>query len=199
MDAIIEWVLAVAEEFGVWGLMLLTLLDSFISPIPPEVLFIPLSLIDPSGAFWLAFVTTITSVIGALIGYWLGLKGGKPLVRKIFSESKLAKAEGIIQVHGVMAVLMASFTPIPFKLITVSSGALGLSLKKLVFWSTLGRGARFFLVAAIITFYGQSAKAFLESGPFALLTLGIGLLGIVIYLVRWYRNKGAKNENRGHN
>jgi len=190
----LEWVLSVAEEFGVWGLILLTFLDSFISPIPPEVLFIPLSLVDPSNALWLASVTTVVSVIGAFVGYWLGLKGGRPLVKRIFSEKKLVAAENIIQTHGVMAVLVASFTPVPFKLITVSSGALCLSLRKLIFWSTLGRGARFFVVAGIITLYGQSARQFLESSSFSCLTLGLGVIGVIAYLVRMRLKKSIKGE-----
>jgi len=194
MGDILDWILSVAEELGVWGLILITFLDSFISPIPPEVLFIPLSLVDPSNALWLAAVTTVVSVVGAFVGYGLGLKGGRPLVKRIFSEKKVAAAENIIQTHGVMAVLVASFTPVPFKLITVSSGALCLSLKKLIFWSTLGRGARFFVVAGIITLYGQSAREFLESPTFSWLTLGAGIVGIIAYLVRMRHRSNIKGE-----
>lgn len=186
MSGLKEVLVAAAEQYGVWGLMLVTFLDSFISPIPPEVIFIPLSLLNPPGALWLAFITTCTSVAGAVVGYCLGHKCGRPLMCRFFAVDKVTRAEKFIGAHGVMAVLLASFTPIPFKIITVSSGLLGMSLVKLVFWSTLGRGARFFLEAAIIMAYGQTAMAFLTGSRFSLLTLGLGMLVLAGYLA-WRR------------
>lgn len=182
MASVTELIVAIIKQYGVWGLVLLTFLDAFISPIPPEVLFIPLSLVNPQRAFWLAFLTTGVSVAGALVGYWIGLRGGRPLLHKFFAAQKLKKTEDLIQAYGTMAVLIAAFTPIPFKLITISAGVFGLHLKKLVFWSTLGRGARFSLEASLIVLYGRGAKEFLESDAFSLLTLGMAVLGIIIYL-----------------
>lgn len=187
MSGITERLVAAAEEYGVWGLVLVTFLDSFISPVPPEVVFIPLSLFNPPGALWLAFITTGTSVAGAVVGYYLGRKCGRPLLCRFFAAEKVARAEQFIGTHGVMAVLLASFTPIPFKIITVSSGVLGMSPVKLVFWSTLGRGARFFLEAFIIMAYGRAAMEFLTGRSFSLLTLGLGVAAVAVYVL--YRRR----------
>ncbi len=178
-----EWFLLAMEQYGVWGLILITFLDSFISPVPPEVLFIPLSLAKPQNTVWLALVTTCTSVAGALVGYWLGLRGGRPLLYRFFRREKVKKAENLLQMYGVAAVLLASFTPIPFKIITISSGVLGLSLKKLLFWSTIGRGARFFLEAGLLVLYGYEAKKILEGSSFSVLTLIVAFGGLAIYLL----------------
>ena len=186
MSEIKEILIAAAEQYGVWGLILVTFLDSFISPIPPEVVFIPLSLLNPSGALWLALITTGTSVAGAVVGYSLGHKCGRPLMCRFFDTAKVNRAEQFIRHHGVMAVLLASFTPIPFKLITITSGVLGMSLVKLLLWSTLGRAARFFLEAVVIMAYGRTAMEFLSGTQFSILTLGLGLLALTIYII-WRR------------
>jgi len=193
MTGVTELLLQNIEQYGVWGLVLLTFLDSFISPFPPEVLFIPMALINPGDALGLALVTTCTSVVGAIVGYVLGLKGGRPLLYKFFNHHKITRAEDIIKKHGVMAVLLVSFTPIPFKLITVTSGVLGLPLSKLVFWSTLGRGARFSLEAVLIMIYGRAAVEFLQGSSFALLTMVAGVLLLTVYITYYYlRSKRRK-------
>lgn len=188
-----EQILPVMEQYGAWGLALMTFLDSFISPIPPEVLFIPLCLVNPESALGLAFITTGVSVMGAVVGYWVGQKGGRPLLLRFFRREKIARAEDIINAYGAMAVLIAAFTPIPFKLITITSGVLDLPLKKLVFWSTLGRAARFFLEAWLIMVFGRAAVNFLESSNFAILTLTIAVMGLVLY-VTWlvYRKRAGE-------
>ncbi len=184
MHEIKDILIAAAEQYGVWGLILVTFLDSFISPIPPEVVFIPLGLMNPSSALWLALITTGTSVVGAVVGYGLGHKCGRPLMCRFFADEKVNRAEQFIRDHGMMAVLLAAFTPIPFKLITITSGVLGMSLAKLVIWSTLGRAARFFLEAAVIMAFGRTAMEFLSGTRFSLLTLGFGLVVLVIYIIR---------------
>lgn len=184
MTGITEWFLVILEQYGVWGLIILTFLDSFIAPTPPEVLFIPLCIATPERALWLASITIGASVVGAIVGYLLGLKGGRPLLYRFFSEEKIHKAEGIIHSHGAMAILIVSFTPIPYKLITVTSGVLGLSLQKLIFWSILGRSARFLLEAGLIMLYGHAVKEFLEGSSFVVLTLFLGIVVLVFYLLR---------------
>ncbi|MCF8011827.1 MAG: VTT domain-containing protein [Clostridiales bacterium] len=136
-----------------------------------------------------AIITIAVSVIGATLGYWLGLKGGRPLLFKFFSQDKIQKGENLIQTHGIMAVLITSFTPIPYKLITVSSGVLGLSLKKLIFWSTIGRGARFFLEAVLIMVYGRAVKDFLLGSTFSFFTLVIGIISLIIYFLYIIRKR----------
>lgn len=185
----------ILEKHGVWGLAAATFLDSFISPIPPEVVFIPLCLIAPEKAFLFAGLTTAISVIGAIVGYMLGLKGGRPLLYRLFPVSKINKAENLIKKYGVVAVLLASFTPIPYKLITVSSGVFALSLKELIIWSTLGRGARFFLESAFIVLLGEQAKEFLTGTQFFLLTFIIALIFIVVYWAYYaYKRKMRNNK-----
>lgn len=189
----IETIEKMLEQHGVWGLAVATFLDSFISPIPPEVVFIPLSLATPEKAFWFAGLTTAISVIGAIVGYMLGLKGGRPLLCRLFSASKINRAENFIKTYGVAAVLLASFTPIPYKLITVSSGVFALSLKKLIFWSTLGRGARFFLEATLIMLFGAKAKEFLAGSSFFFLTFIVAFIVIIVYLGYIVYNRKMRN------
>ena len=189
----LETVEKLLEQHGVWGLAVATFLDSFISPIPPEVVFIPLCLAAPEKAFWFAGLTTFFSVLGAVVGYIIGLKGGRPLLCRMFSAQKVMKAEGFINKYGVAAVLLASFTPIPFKLVTVSSGVLGLPLNKLIFWSTLGRGARFFIEAALIMFLGAKAVEYLAGASFAVLTFSMALLILLLYLIYTFFKRKKQN------
>lgn len=191
----LDWIISILQQYGILGLIIMSFLDSFISPIPPEVLLIPLSLINPRNALFLSIITTITSVLGALVGYWIGIKGGRPILHRLFSKEKIYAAEKFIHSYSTMAVFIGAFTPIPYKIITVSSGVFKLPLQKMIFWSTLGRGARFGLEAVLIMAYGEDVVDFLTGHNFSLLTVAITVIILVLYFLYVMRKKNRKTYN----
>jgi membrane protein YqaA with SNARE-associated domain len=172
-------------DYGVWGLILVSFADSSFFPIPPDVLLIPLSIANPENALLYALYTTVASVIGALFGWWIGKKLGRPILVYLFSEARIQKVEEYFTKYGPMALLIAGLTPVPYKIFTIFAGVSGVKIRVLVIWSIIGRGIRFFLEGAIILTLGAKAKPFIEEN-FTLLTLsacGILILAYIIYLV----------------
>ncbi|MBM7588051.1 undecaprenyl-diphosphatase [Bacillus pakistanensis] len=169
-------------EYGVWGLILVSFADSSFFPIPPDVLLIPLSLANPSSALLYAFYTTLASVLGAIFGWFIGRKIGRPVLIKIFSEEKILKVEEAFNKYGPMAILIAGFTPIPYKVFTIFAGVSNIPLRILVIWSIIGRGLRFFLEAILIMTLGAKAKPFIEEN-FTMVTIVAGVVLIALFLI----------------
>lgn len=189
-----EWIHAFEEwllEFGSWGLFIVSFLESSFFPIPPDVLMIPMGIANPDRAFWYAFLTTAGSVLGALLGWYIGKKVGRPILRYFIKEEKIVKVEQYFEKYGAMAILIAGFTPIPYKVFTIFSGISRVRIPTLIIWSIIGRGARFFLEAAIIVALGDKAMPFIEEN-FAMLTAGVGGVAIVGYLIYVFVRKPKK-------
>jgi membrane protein YqaA with SNARE-associated domain len=125
-------------------------------------LLIPLALAKTSWALLFAAVATAGSLAGGILGYLIGDKGGRPLLQRFFQPEKVALVQGYYRRYDVWAVGIAGFTPIPYKLFSISAGAFRLDLKRFVLASILGRGGRFFLVGLAILIFGESVKAFLD-------------------------------------
>jgi membrane protein YqaA with SNARE-associated domain len=182
-----EWLM----EYGVWGLILVSFADSSFFPIPPDVLLIPMGISNPDSVLYYAFLTTLASILGALLGWFIGKKLGRPVLTFLFKEEKVQKVEYYFSKYGSMAILMAALTPVPYKIFTIFAGISNIPLRTLIIWSAIGRGARFFLEAFLILFLGAQAKTFLDEN-FGLLTIIGGAAILVIYLVYLYVSKKKK-------
>ncbi|OIU73012.1 YqaA family protein [Rossellomorea aquimaris] len=172
-------------DYGVWGLIAVSFADSSFFPIPPDVLLIPLAIANPENALLYALYTTVSSVIGALFGWWIGKKLGRPILVYLFSEQRIQKVEEYFKKYGPMALLIAGLTPVPYKIFTIFAGVSGVRIRTLVIWSIIGRGIRFFLEGAIILTLGAKAKPFIEEN-FTMLTLAAGgvlILAYIVYLI----------------
>lgn len=122
-------------------------------PVPPDVMLAPMVLADRDAAWRLALLTTLTSVAGGMLGYLIGLLSIElvlPLIERTGQLDAYRHAVAAFQDYGVWFVILAGFTPIPFKIITIAAGALSAPLVGFVAGSLIGRGARFYLVAALI-------------------------------------------------
>ncbi|HSH26419.1 MAG TPA: YqaA family protein [Wenzhouxiangella sp.] len=134
-------------------------------PVPPDVMLAPMVLAERASAWRLAALTTAASVIGGLFGYligWLAIEAILPLIERVGYLHAYHAAVEAFQSYGVWFVMLAGFTPIPFKIITIAGGALGAPMLGFVVGSLIGRGARFFLVSAIIWAGGERAADYLR-------------------------------------
>ncbi len=189
LHTIEEWLM----EYGIFGLFFVSFADSSFFPLPPDVLLIPMSITNPDSALWYAFVTTVASILGALLGWYIGKKLGRPVLKLIISEEKIEKVEYYFTKYGPMAILVGAFTPIPYKVFTIFSGISRLSLRVLIIWSIIGRGARFFIEALIIMALGAQAKPFIEEN-FTLITFVGSALIIIVYVIYIIIRKKKKNK-----
>ncbi|MGD6845317.1 YqaA family protein [Bacillus infantis] len=182
-----EWLM----EYGIFGLFFVSFADSSFFPIPPDVLLIPMGISNPDRVIWYAFITTVASVLGAILGWIIGKKLGRPVLRFIISEERIQKVENYFNKYGPVAILIAGFTPIPYKVFTIFAGITTVRLRTLIIWSIIGRGARFFLEAALIMVLGAQARPFIEEN-FGMLTLIGGALIVIVYIIYLVMRKKKK-------
>ena len=163
-----DWVLSWADTpYGTPALFAISFMESSFFPVPPDVLQIALSAGKPRRAFWYATVSLVGSVLGAFLGYLIGYLFWTATqdffyACHLFSEKDFQYVEGLYQEHGFWAVLISAPTPIPYKLFTITAGVCHLALLPFFIASVLGRGARFYLVAAIMYFFGPTVKSWIE-------------------------------------
>ena len=159
MGGLIDWVVGWAQSpGGTTALFVIAFAESSFFPIPPDVLLITMALINPDAAFVLALVCSAGSVFGGMFGYLIGWVGGRPLLHKVFSESKIQMVKSAFEKYEVWAIAVAGFTPIPYKVFTLSAGAFEIPFKPFAAVSAISRSARFFLVAGVIYLWGEPMK-----------------------------------------
>jgi len=167
----------------------ISFMESSFFPIPPDVLLGPMCLSQPRRAFYFAFLCTVASVLGALLGYVIGMflfdTIGKAILEFYGLADKFEDFAHRFNEQGWLIVLLAGFTPLPFKVITIAAGATAMPLYILVIASIISRAARFFLVAALLWKFGEPMKAFIDRN-FGLLTAIVGVLGVGGFVVVKY-------------
>jgi len=199
MHAFVEWVAHLATSpWGAVFLFSIAFAESSFFPIPPDVLMIPLCLQSPKSAFFFAGICTVGSVLGGAFGYFIGLKGGRPLLKRFLAESKILTAERLYQKYDVWAIGIAAFTPLPYKVFTVTAGLFQLNFKKFVLMSIIGRGARFFIVATLLFFFGETVQHYINKylNVFSLVFVVLLVLGFIAvkHYAEWAHKKHLAEE-----
>lgn len=189
---IYDWVLHWAgTPYAVPALFIISFAESSFFPIPPDVLLIAMAVAVPKRAFYFAMVCSVASVLGGMFGYLLGYGFmdvvGNHIVEFYHFEDKFAKIGLLYNEYEGWAVAAAGFTPLPYKVFTLAAGAFKINFAVFVLASTIGRSARFFLVAGLIYKFGLPVKAFIEKyfnilsiAFFVLLILGFYLIKVAL-------------------
>ncbi len=164
----------------------LSFAESSFFPIPPDVMLIPMATNAPSKGVHFAFITTVASVIGGIFGYLIGLLAFDalaPWLQETTYWQKILMAQEWFHEWGVWVVFVAGFSPIPYKIFTISAGALSLAMVPFIIASFIGRGARFFLVALLLAWAGPrlepSIRKYIET--IGWITVGILVIAILLY------------------
>ena len=171
-----DWVLGWAETpWGSTALFVLSFAESSFFPVPPDVLLAPLTLGDRKKWWRFALSCSVASVLGGLLGYAIGhwlWWGGQEEFSGLamfffghipgFTEEVFAQMQEQYEAHSFWIVFAAGFTPIPYKVITITAGAFDIQLLMFLVASTVSRSARFFLVAGLFGRYGESIKPFVD-------------------------------------
>jgi len=169
-----DWTMAkAAHPHAVWWLAVVSFAESSFFPIPPDVMLIPMVIARPSRAFFYAAVCLAASVAGGLggyaIGYFLFETLGEPLVALYAAPGALEAVREQYHAYGWWIVFGGGLTPVPYKIITIASGALALDPLAFTGASIVGRGLRFFLVAALLWKFGPPIRNLIEA-RFGLMT-----------------------------
>ncbi|HKY95807.1 MAG TPA: YqaA family protein [Kiloniellales bacterium] len=162
-----DWTLSLSARPGaLWALAAVAFIESSIFPIPPDVLIIPMVLAARGRAWLIAGTATVASVLGGFAGYGIGYflfqEIGQPIIDFYGYGEEFVAFRDRYNAWGFWIVAAAGFTPFPYKVITIASGAFELDLMTFAVASVASRGARFFLVAALLHRFGPPIKAFIE-------------------------------------
>ncbi len=180
-----DWMLSWADSpYGVPALFALAFAESSFFPLPPDVLLIALALGNPANAWWYATVATVGSVLGGALGYGIGWYGGRPVLKKIMGQERVDVVHDYFQRYEAWAILIAGFTPIPYKIFTIGAGAFFVNFKTFMMASIVSRGARFFLVAGAIQLFGPWMKEFIEHYFNIVSIVFIVLIGLGFWIVK---------------
>ena len=173
------------QTMGVQGLAINSCIESFFLVPPPDILLIAMDLAKPEKAMYYAFICTLASAVGGVVGYLIGLIGGRPVFNFLFrkNKDKLDSVEVMYKEYGSFAVFFSAFTPIPYKIFTIASGILNMNFFKFFIASFLGRGARFFLVSLVLMFFGEAVRKYIEFVILAV-TIVIVIFCVVVYKKR---------------
>ena len=162
-----DWTITLAQSpYALWALAVVAFVESSFFPIPPDVIMIPMIIAAPRRAFLIAGVATVASVLGAILGYYIGYglfeSVGRPIFEFYGKEHAVAQFSAKFNDYGPWAVLIAGVTPFPFKVITIMSGATGLSFPIFIISAIIARALRFFIVAALLWKFGAPVRDFIE-------------------------------------
>ena len=181
-----NWTMQLANNpRAIWLLGFVSFIEAIFFPIPPDVLLIPMILANIKRAWLYALVTTITSVIGGLAGYAIGYLAyeqiAEPLLLSLGKQAAMSLFSSSINENGFLIVLTAGVSPIPFKVVSVMSGFTQMPVFVFLLSALLGRATRFFVVATLLKYYGETIKSFIETylGWLFLFFIALIVLGTV--------------------
>ena len=162
-----QWVLKWADtSYGSWALFILAFSESSFFPIPPDVLLIALAVGKPKKAFKFALICSVGSVLGGLVGYLIGWQFMEVVGHKVIAfyglSEKVAYIGSLYNQYDAWAVGIAGFTPIPYKVFTITAGAFRIHFLIFLLASAVSRSARFFLVGGLIFMFGPRIQVFID-------------------------------------
>ncbi|HWW48734.1 MAG TPA: YqaA family protein [Xanthobacteraceae bacterium] len=164
---IYDWCIAAADKpYAIWLIAFISFAESSVFPIPPDVMLIPMSLARPRKAWLYAVVCTVTSVAGGLVGYLIGAllydSVGQWLITLYGYGDKVEAFREAYAQYGAWIILLKGLTPIPYKIVTITSGFAAYDIWLFILFSLIARGGRFFVVAVILNFYGDTIREAIE-------------------------------------
>lgn len=184
LDKCLEWS---RHRHAPWYLGALSFAESSFFPIPPDIMLAPMVLADRRRAWALALLTTVASVVGGLAGFAIGAVAidlVMPLLERFGYAAAFGRAQQWFTEWGFWAILAAGFSPIPYKVFTIAAGAMSMLLVPFALASVVGRGARFFLVAGLIYFGGESLERNLKRYVDVLGWLAVALIIVAVVLLQ---------------
>ena len=184
-----DWTVALAaSKRAPQALGAVSFAESSFFPIPPDVMLVPMVMMRPEKAWHYAFICTIASVLGGILGYAIGAllydSVGGWLISLYGYGAKIEDFRKLYQEHGHWIILIKGLTPIPFKLVTIASGLAGYDIIWFIVLSLITRAGRFYIVAGVMNRYGAPLRAFIERN----LTM-VGIVSVLAMILGIYAAK----------
>ena len=194
VDSAIEW----ADGLGYLGLAILTSTEAALQPIPPDPLVWNM-ILDAENGFVVAtvvMIATISSVLGALAGYAIGMYGGGWLLERFVSQSTITRLNVLVDRYGSAGIFIAAVSPIPYKALAWIAGAGRMDLRLFVAAGIVGRGLRFGIPGALLGIYGESMKSSMTGFEGAMVFSIASIIGLIIVIpaARWWKGLLGEEE-----
>ena len=194
VDSAIEW----ADGLGYLGLAILTFTEAALQTIPPDPLVWSM-ILEANNGFVVAtvvLIATLSSVLGALAGYGIGMYGGGWFLEKFVSESTIARLNVLVERYGSAGIFIAAVSPIPYKALAWIAGAGRMDLRLFVAAGIVGRGLRFGIPGALLGIYGESMKSSMTGVEGAITFSIVSILGLIIVIPasRWWKGLLVEEE-----
>lgn len=180
-----HWLLGFADSE--WAIAMLTFssfIESIFFPVPPDPLLLAVAIVQRDIAIFLGILVALASVAGAIVGHTLGMWIGRPILTRMFNETRIGQVDRLFERYGTWAILVAAFTPVPYKVFAVAAGVWRMDRRKFIIASAIGRGARFITIGVLVFLFGEEIEKFL-SDNFEVLTVVVTALVMVAGTV-WY-------------
>jgi membrane protein YqaA with SNARE-associated domain len=177
---------AAGKPRAAWILGAVSFAESSFFPIPPDIMLIPMTLARPDRAWFFAGLCTVTSVVGGLLGYLIGAMLydtlGHWLIHFYGYGDKVEAFRAAYAQYGALIILLKGLTPIPYKIVTITSGFAGYNIGLFILFSVITRGARFFVEAFLLNRYGARARTIIEErlGMWASLAAVALVVGFIV-------------------
>jgi membrane protein YqaA with SNARE-associated domain len=177
---------AAGKPRAAWILGSVSFAESSFFPVPPDAMLIPMALARPDRAFFFAALCTATSVAGGILGYFIGAElyatAGQWLIHLYGYGDKVDAFRDAYVHYGAWIILLKGLTPIPYKIVTITSGFAGFNFGLFIVLSVITRGARFYLVAFLLNRYGDQARHVLEQrlGLWTAIFLAVLVIGFIV-------------------
>lgn len=173
---------------AMWVLILISFTESSIFILPPDLLMIPMAIVNKSRVWMMAFWLTVSSVLGGILGYFLGAflldSLGKWLIEIYQFQDSMQSFHDYYQKWGFWIIVLKGVTPIPYKLVALASGIAHYPLMMFIFASTVCRAIRFYALAAVLYYFGDRAKKILDKFMIHLFLLSILIIISGFYIVK---------------
>lgn len=177
------------------GFVRLGFSEASFNPLPIEPLLFLLCLAEPELSLWFALIATVGSVLGGCFGYYIGYLGERTILERFFAHDKIDKVHKMYQKWGALAVLIAGFSPIPYKLATISAGVFYIDFKQFTIASIIGRGGRFFIEGFLLMYFGHTIIALIEE-YWDVVSIAVAVVLVIGYLVWRHYSKVSNRSNR---
>ncbi|MEZ2145916.1 MULTISPECIES: YqaA family protein [Bradyrhizobium] len=187
LKRIYDWCIDAAHKpYALWIMGAVAFAESSFFPVPPDVMLIPMSLARPQRAWVYAAICTVTSVVGGMVGYAIGAllfdSVGQWLIQVYGLGDKVDAFRASYAEWGAIIILLKGLTPIPYKLVTITSGFAGYNILLFILCSIVARGGRFFVVAILLNRYGDWIRVRIEKhlGLWVAIGAAVLVLGFVV-------------------
>lgn len=190
LKRIYDWCIDAAHKpYALWILGAVAFAESSFFPVPPDVMLIPMSLARPKSAWLYASVCTVASVLGGIVGYAIGAllydSVGHWLIEVYHLADKVQAFRAGYSAWGALIIIGKGLTPIPYKLVTITSGFAGFNIWLFILCSIIARGMRFFVAAILLNRYGEQIRVTIEKNLTLWVLLGAAVLVLGFAIVYW--------------